>query len=135
MVLFQSSRDEFINQTFEWCCLTSGYAPNGGLMVPSKIPQISCDQLQKWKILSFSDLCAEILNLFVGKEIKKNKLKEIARNAFDGFQNSEIIPFRQIGPYSILEMFWGPTYSFKDVGIRMQAQFLNYFLFKRKKKS
>lgn len=135
MVRFHSSRGDNQTKTFEYCCLTSGYAKNGGLMVPSNIPKITFKQLTSWKSLSFPDLCAEVLSLFIEGEIPFLNLKSMARDAFESFKHKTIIPFRQVGPYCILEMFWGPTYAFKDVGIRMQAQFLNYFLSKRNAKA
>ena len=58
---YKSTRDSSSKEyTFEQA-LFSGYAPDGGLFVPSSLPSITVDDLVKWSTLSYPELVYVVL--------------------------------------------------------------------------
>ena len=45
--------------------LLEGLAPDGGLYVPERYPQVDAGTLQRWRGLSYPALAFEILSLFI----------------------------------------------------------------------
>jgi len=98
-------------------------------MVPEEIPVLDAATLRSWKTLSFPEVCANVLSYFIDEtEIPHVVLHQMAQTAYSTFTVPEVLPLRKVGDAVILETFWGPTAAFKDIGMRMLAQFLNYFL-------
>lgn len=58
-------------------CISSGYAPDGGLYMPETIPQITTSQLTRWKGLPFQGVAFQVLKLFVGDEIDDSQLRNL----------------------------------------------------------
>ena len=77
----RSSQPEELS--FEDVVMT-GLAPDGGLYLPSAIPQLPKDFLSKWADLSFNELAFEILRLYINEnEIPNADLKDlITRSCF-----------------------------------------------------
>ena len=72
-----SSRGGVKSVSFQDAIL-SGYAADGGLLVPEKIPIVDHAQLASWKGLSYVDLCKKILPLYITEEdIPKKTLEGI----------------------------------------------------------
>ena len=60
--------------TFEDAFFT-GYAADGGILVPEKIPTVSKETLTTWSQLGFVDLAKEIISLFIREtEIPRQEL-------------------------------------------------------------
>ncbi|XP_036206453.1 threonine synthase-like 2 isoform X4 [Myotis myotis] len=49
--------------------LFSGYAPDGGLFMPEKLPQLNRETLRQWSALSYPSLVVELCALFIGPEL------------------------------------------------------------------
>lgn len=49
--------------------LFSGYAPDGGLFMPQRIPSLDRDTLQRWSRLSYRELVKELCSLFIMTEL------------------------------------------------------------------
>lgn len=49
--------------------LFSGYAPDGGLFMPRRIPSLDRDTLRRWSRLSYPELVKELCSLFVTAEL------------------------------------------------------------------
>ena len=109
-----------------------GFAGDGGMFVPEMIPQISADQLQQWFNLSFMDLAFEILSLFIDRSIiPANDLKMLIEKSMGTFNHPDLIPVIPLGKDSnqfIMELFHGPTLSFKDVAMGFLVNTVDYFL-------
>ncbi len=133
---YTSTRDASLSCTFEEA-LTSGYAPDGGLFVPVDLPKISAENLQEWSTLSFPELAMKIIRMFISAdEISNEILEEICQDSFvKGFDDSvgSTIPVRRVGPSFIVELFHGPTFCFKDLGMRAVVNMLSHFASKRQK--
>ena len=115
--------------------ILSGYAPDGGLYVPEHLPQISVEQLEQWKHLSFKELAFEIVSLFIDRSIvSAQELKSIIENAYGTFEKEEVIPIPKLRSRKntyVMELFYGSTLSFKDVGLSFLVNLVDFFL-KRK---
>lgn len=100
----------------------SGLAPDGGLYMPERIPELSKD-LWKTKNLSLHEIGFEVSKQFIDHEIPMPDLERIISNAFNF-----IIPvFPLERNIFCMELFHGPTLAFKDVGARFMAEVLSHF--------
>ncbi len=125
---FISTAGESPVVSFE-AALLQGLAPDGGLYVPEDIPDVAAAQ---WRSSdSFPEMAAEILTPWLGRELSPSLLASISARALD-FP----VPLVALdGPgrkdVYVLELFHGPTLSFKDFGARMMARWMNHFMQKR----
>ncbi|XP_071089839.1 threonine synthase-like 2 [Haliotis cracherodii] len=130
---FASTRGGVRGLTFE-DALYSGYAADGGILLPESIPQISLDTLQSWAGLSYVQLVKKVIPHFVGEEIPSEDLNDLVDKAFSRFSHPDIIPIKKFpGGLNVMEMCHGITWAFKDLALSCLGQFLDYFLNKRKK--
>ena len=64
----------------------SGYARDGGLYFPEKIPCLGKEQIEEWADLSYPDLVKKIMPIFISEdEIPTADLTNIIDNAFKKF--------------------------------------------------
>lgn len=49
--------------------LFSGYAPDGGMFMPERLPPLSPDTLRSWKGLSYTQVVVEVVSLFVRPQL------------------------------------------------------------------
>lgn len=49
--------------------LFSGYAPDGGLFMPQRIPSLDRDTLRRWSRLPYRELVKELCSLFITAEL------------------------------------------------------------------
>ncbi|CAE8629682.1 unnamed protein product [Polarella glacialis] len=131
---FCSTRGGAAGSTFEEA-VSRGYAPDGGLYVPEQLPRLSLAELSLWQQLDFPSLQEEILKLFVGDELSAAELSEIVRGSYSCFSAPEIVPVvplpgmtestpGQDPPIFIAELFHGPTFCFKDLGLQPLVRLL-----------
>ncbi|HET6568301.1 MAG TPA: threonine synthase [Rhodothermales bacterium] len=120
-----STRDPAHEVTFREALL-SGLAPDGGLYVPTFIPHVP---EEAWhKASSIADLGARVLPYWLGGEIPESDLPAILADALSF--DAPLVPLEgdTWNGVSILELFHGPTLSFKDFGARTMARLMSYFL-------
>jgi threonine synthase len=100
--------------------MQSGLAPDGGLFVPEKFPKVDWKNFDK--NMSYSEFASKILTeYFQGDELESH-LSQICKNAFT-FE----VPVKKLDKTtSMLELFHGPTLSFKDFGARFLANCLSF---------
>ncbi|XP_043773777.1 threonine synthase-like 2 isoform X4 [Cervus elaphus] len=115
--------------------LFSGYAPDGGLYMPEELPQLSRETLREWSMLSYPSLVKELCSLFIGPElIPRDDLNDLIDRAFSRFRHREVVHLSRLrNGLNVLELWHGVTYAFKDMSLCCAAQFLQYFLQKRKR--
>ncbi|XP_049640882.1 threonine synthase-like 2 [Suncus etruscus] len=115
--------------------LFSGYAPDGGLFMPAEVPQLSRETLLEWSEFSYPRLVKELCALFIGPElIPRDALNDLIDQAFSRFQHPEVVHLARLKDgLNVLELWHGVTFAFKDLSLSCTAQFLQYFLEKRKK--
>ena len=101
--------------------LIQGLAPDGGLYLPDQIPDVSRCQ---WKHASdFPEMSAKILLPWISNQIKEEILQSLLEDALN-FP----VPLVKVGHTWVLELFHGPTLSFKDFGARMMSRWMNHFV-------
>jgi threonine synthase len=117
--------------------LLGGLAPDGGLYLPEEYPQVSREELDAWRKLSYADLAFEILSKFI-TDIPADDLKalvhktyraEVYGNARPDSDTSQIAPLRTLAPgLHILELSNGPTLAFKDMAMQLLGNLFEYVL-------
>lgn len=112
--------------------ILNGFAGNGGLYVPESLPTVSTKQLKEWSSYSYKELAFEILSLFINRAtLSADELRTILNQAYSEFEAPEIIPLYPLksreGVY-MMELFHGPTLSFKDIGLAFLVNLVDFFL-------
>lgn len=105
-----------------------GLAPDGGMYVPEKVPQFSKQELEKIPHMSLHDIAVLTLHKWLHDELTKEEIEQIVRDAI-----SFPIPIVEVGEYKVLELFHGPTMSFKDVAAKILAHTMKTFMRKKKR--
>ncbi len=104
---------------------------NGGLYVPEHIPILNATELRSIGKMGVPDLAQLVLSKFIEKEIPDDILKKICEESFN-----IPIPLISLSPeLSILELWHGETFAFKDFGARFMSRCFNYFLQKKNQKA
>ncbi len=103
--------------------LFSPLAPNGGLFMPVEIPRLSSSFFKAIAKKSLQDIARETSALWF-PEIPKKDINRIVEKSLPFgaplvFLNDAL---------AVLELFHGPTLSFKDFGARFMAELMRYFL-------
>jgi len=131
MIQYVSTKGGIQAVDFETAIL-DGFAADGGLYVPTKLPNIPLAQLVAWKKLSFVDLAYEVLSLFIDETVMmEQELRQILIESYRPFYHSDTIPFYELRSRKntvIQELFHGPTLSFKDIGMAFIVNLFNFFL-------
>ena len=107
-----------------------GLADDGGLLVPNELPFVESN-LDKWRLLSFTELSLEIMLLFTSGRIPREELRNMVKQSYASFRHPEITPVKSVGKLHILELFHGPTFAFKDVALQFLGNLFAFFLKKR----
>ncbi len=121
------SEIEFKDTVFE------GLAPDGGLIVPEKIPKLSEEEIEELKKLSYKELALKIFSYYVS-DIPQKDLKELIEKAYSSFRAKDITPVVKVGEIYILELFHGPTWAFKDVALQFLGVLFEKLLLESGKK-
>lgn len=95
----------------------AGIAPDGGLYVPEQIPQADLEKVKELAKISYAEMATYLASLFFD-DIDADKLSEIVHDAYN-FP----VELKNIGGnLNTLELFHGPTCTFKDFGARMMGR-------------
>ncbi|MEV8339483.1 threonine synthase [Leucobacter sp. NPDC077196] len=110
--------------------LLEGLATDGGLVVPETLPQVTADEIESWRSLSYPELAAELLSRFA-TDIPREDLDRMCRDAYssDLFVAPEVIPLTPIDDeITLVGLSEGPTLAFKDIAMQFLGQSLEYVL-------
>jgi threonine synthase len=128
---FVSTRGEAPVLGFSDAVLT-GLARDGGLYLPQDWPQISHEEIAAFAGRPYAEVAFDIISRFVGGEIPDEKLRQIIGAAYAQFRHPSVAPLVEIGPgRCVLELFHGPTLSFKDVAMQFLARTMDHILTQR----
>jgi len=106
--------------------LLMGLAPDGGLLVPEEIPDVS-GRLLAWRELSFVELAKEVIGLYAD-DIERRDLNSLIEQAYATFDHPDVIGETQLGDITLMELFHGPTLAFKDVALQLLGRLFEYVL-------
>jgi threonine synthase len=99
----------------------AGLAPDGGLFMPSIIPQVDLSEVERRAEESFASMAEYLAGLFFEGELADGELGAVVLEAFD-FP----VPLHHVGgDLFTLELFHGPTAAFKDFGARFMGRILS----------
>jgi threonine synthase len=117
---FVSTRGQADPVSFRVATL-AGLAPDGGLYLPEELPQLGAEQLDPQ--LSFTDRAMLLARPLVEDDFNDAELADLCHSTFD-------FPVKLVdldNGLHVLELFWGPTFAFKDFGARFLARVMNRF--------
>lgn len=98
-------------------------AADGGMFMPEILPQIPRAFFNNIAEMSMREIAFVIANTFFGNDIDAVSLKKIVDESF-AFDAG----IRKLGTDKfVLELFNGPTLTFKDYGARFMARMMRYF--------
>ncbi len=98
----------------------SGLAPDGGFYMPSSVPRLPRAFFNNISDLTLDEIAYVVANSLFGTDVPADTLQHIVNEAI----NFDIPLHRLADGYSVLELFHGPTLSYKDVGTRFMARLL-----------
>src|SRR6187431_273158 len=113
--------------------LLEGLAPDGGLYLPERYPQVDAATLAQWRGLPYADLAFEILSLYID-DIPADDLRAICRKTYTEqvFGTKEIVPLKKLEGGVFLEALSnGPTLAFKDMAMQLLGNLFEYELGRR----
>jgi threonine synthase len=126
-IRYRSTRGGASDLTFEQAVF-EGLAPDGGLMIPHEIPDVS-KSYTDWRSLKFDELAYEIASLYCGEdEIPAADLRKLMSRSYATFEHADVVPTVKHGDLHIMELFHGPTFAFKDVALQALGNLYEYFL-------
>ena len=119
-------KESFLNILFR------GLSKDGGLFLPSEWPTISLKNLQG---KSYQDVAHSIIYPYIQDDISYADLQLIINTAYESFDHKKIAPLLNIDQNKyILELFYGPTFAFKDYALQFLGSLFSYLLNQSKKK-
>jgi len=133
-MLYKSTRGQVKGLSFE-DALFHGYAQDGGLLVPHSIPALSPKTLTEWRKLqlTYPQVVSRVVRLFVDEaEMSTAELEQCVEAAYSKFAPG-VIKIRPLVDTSgkdvkLVELFHGPTGSFKDLSLSLIGQLMDRFL-------
>ncbi|XP_054027412.1 threonine synthase-like 1 [Dryobates pubescens] len=110
--------------------ITEGLAPDGGLFVPQRgLPKFTAGEWQSLIEATYIERAQAVLERCIHPaDIPASKLAEIIGTAYgENFTCSKIAPVRHLaGNQFLLELFHGPTASFKDFALQLVPHVFAY---------
>jgi threonine synthase len=99
----------------------AGIAPDGGLYVPARIDRLPEAWWQTHRGQTFQDVAVALAAELAGDEFDRGTLSSLVRDALN-FP----VPIVKLDDHlSVVELFHGPTFAFKDFGARMLARLMS----------
>ncbi len=111
--------------------MLAGLAPDGGLYIPDTWPELDRDLLARLSGTPYTSVAAAVMEPFIGSALKPGVLGKVLGQAYEtgAFDHSAIAPLVQIGPNAwLLELFHGPTLSFKDYALQFMGRLFDHIL-------
>jgi threonine synthase len=124
--------------------LLGGLAPDGGLYLPERYPQVSDQELNAWRTLPYAALAAQVLKKFATdippEDIEaltaKTYTARVYCNGRSGDDAMQITPLRTLEQSADRQLILqslsnGPTLAFKDMAMQLLGNLFEYTLRKQ----
>ena len=125
-----STRNSSLKKSFSDIVI-EGLAPDGGLYLPCQVPDFK-NSLKKLSELSYPDLAAELFVPFFGSDYKREEINSLAQKSYLAFPKPPL-KLMHLEQHSVLELFYGPTFSFKDYAMQFLGNLFEFVLRKKNK--
>lgn len=115
-----------ISETTASQAIQHGLADDGGLFMPSELPQIDFDYIEELTHLTYDEKAFRILSLFL-TDYDKNTLKTDCSIAYseERFGNDPACIKKITDGKYALELWHGPTCAFKDMALQIMPRLLS----------
>jgi threonine synthase len=101
-VTYSSTRGGQKHLDFRTVVMT-GLARDRGLFVPDTFPQVTKDELESWRNLSYPDLAVKVISKFVqDDQVPAEKLDDIVKRSCAAFRHEDVTPVVSVGGHKIL---------------------------------
>ena len=128
---YLSTRGGVTGASFE-DVLLAGLAPDGGLFVPESWPMLTATNFDHLAGGAYPDVVTAVAARFVGDTFDAAELRSIVEGAYSAFSRPEIAPLTDLGDnLYLLELYWGPTFSFKDFALQLLGPMIDAILTRR----
>lgn len=104
--------------------LLKGQAPDKGLYMPDRIPQLTKEELKSFHEMPYYEIAWIISKKYLANEIPDEDLLQITQDAY----NYDIPLERVYDKKYMMRLDQGPTASFKDFAARLMGRWMQYFL-------
>ncbi len=121
-MFYHSSNSNQHTATLEQA-VTKGLAPDGGLYMPDSLPKLPKAFLRNMGAMTLQEVAYAISAFALQGDVPADVLHNIVFDVFD----FDIPLVKTVGGHYVLELFHGPTMTFKDVGTRFMARLLNHY--------
>ena len=122
---YVSTRGEVAGVEFQQAVLM-GLADDGGLLIPESIPDVR-DRLDHWRQMPYAELAFEVIRLFA-TDIEPAELSSLIGRTYGEAFGDEVAPLVRVGDIRILELWHGPTLSFKDIALQLLGNLFEHIL-------
>lgn len=135
---YLSTRDPSGAATLSFCdILLAGLAPDGGLYLPERYPQVDAETLAFWRTLlhehGYAALAHAVLSLYID-DIPSEDLADICARAYtkEKFLSEQITPVTRLSDSLFIgHLSNGPTAAFKDMAMQLLGELFEYELARR----
>ncbi len=107
--------------------IIKGLAEDGGLFVPTEIPQIDEDFIASLLPLSYQERAKKVISLYL-TDFSDEEISRCVENAYSSgkFDTDAIVPTVAVENNNyLLELWHGPTSAFKDMALQLLPQFIS----------
>tara|TARA_Y100000590_G_scaffold468410_1_gene651091 strand:- start:4857 stop:6224 length:1368 start_codon:yes stop_codon:yes gene_type:complete len=116
----KNKKESFVNILYE------GLSKDGGLYLPSSWPLIPYETL---KNKSYKEVAHDVIYPFLKDDIDADSLVTIIDKTYENFHHKEVAPLVKLNKNKyVLELFYGPTFSFKDYALQFLGNLFDYFI-------
>lgn len=99
-----------------------GAAPDGSLYLPDRVP----DYVRPQTGSAHARYVGRALEAFGAGDVD-----DLVVEALSNFHHPEVAPLTELGDFSLLELFWGPTLSFKDHALQVLGRLFERYLIEK----
>ncbi len=142
-MLFINTKNPTIIRDFKQAIIKPVLGNDGGIFVPSFIPKLGQQEIEKICDKTYKDILVDIIDLYWKECEDINIIQQLVDNAFSGFnktfqddnekqkQHRYFDGFISIDKFDhkqkVINLTYGPTGNVKDYGNFLTAEFINYF--------
>ena len=112
--------------------LFQGLSQEGGLFLPDTWPLISTDSLRG---KNYQEVAHAVISPYVKESVSEDELSSILKNTYKNFDHDNVAPLVKIEKNKyILELFYGPTFAFKDYALQFLGNLFSHVMRNSNKK-